>query len=326
MSRPNYQIAYRHTYFASNRVKASGEDRLNPSSWEFDNPTQAQDRYQQFLVNDVEFDYTFYNCRAPYNQFSIVTGTNAPVVMTIPEGNYSITELYSAAMDQMALNALSIGLVCTQLSLKPNSNHCYFVLAKTGDYTGVTTYDPKVYLSFKNETASTTGIKGDKYGSFSSILRWAFGMQFRGGDDIETDGAPTGHFVKSYNSVTNQTLWTFESLLVPQAVFDSYVYFTSDYLNSFDSSTYENVPTEDDALYGKAIQNIFIKIPTSQYNFGDRVWMTVATPFDWDPIASNQKVDIQICDMFGRQLNLNGGNFAISNTMLQTRDPIVTSR
>lgn len=323
MSRPNYSCSYQHYYM--NSAKASNRGK----TYFFKNPTQGTTNLTQYSINEIQCDYSFYNVRAPYNRVgyyqalgSIMTGY-APIYKTlvIPEGNYSITELYQTF--QAILNEISEDTtwVVSTFELMPNTNKCRIVWKQNGDVRTSVDSFPCIRLAYGIDGGVPTLAKNDpqlningvdtESDPYYSILLWMLGRQVPTLKHKDIIGKE--ELVATYDALTNETSLTYVSPTIPQASFDTSLYLVSEYFNNFDQTIYEDVTDPsgetDLDITGANISDIWIKIPTSFYNFGDRIWYWPRVPFTFNMTNSNQDVDIRIVDMFNRPVEMNNGMF-----------------
>lgn len=332
MSRPNFTCSYQHYYM--NSAKASTRNGI----YFFRNPTQGSSNLTQYSVNEIQCDYSFYNVRAPYNRVTYYqkVGMNGDSVireLVIPEGNYSITELYSTF--QILLNQLSstTGWVVTKFELEPNSNKCIINWTKNGNQVLATNTFPNIMVSYGLDggVKSLANAYGDytlpmlpvnEVNPFYSIILWMLGRQVPSLKNKDLLG--TEDLVFSYDSLSNESTLSYTSPTVPQASFDCALYLVSEYFNNFDQTIYEDVTDPsgetDLDITGANISDIWLKIPTSFYNFGDRVWYWPRTPYTFNMTNSNQDVDVSIVDMFNRPVHLNNGNFNLHLVFYFSRD------
>lgn len=326
MTTPNFSCTYQHYYLNSVKGKKSGNITL------FNNPTQGNGILTQYTVNEIQMDYSFYNVREPYNRFKIIIKDSIPnstafkKTVVIPPGNYAIDELYDKIRELMNLEIAQTGWLCTKLELQPNSNKCIMQFTTNGDHSGLVLEYPLFQLSYGR--GESDGLEGytdplppQEFESFYSIMLWGFGRQVPA---LSNKNLLSQDYVSVYDSLSDETTLTYISPTIPQAGFDCYVYLVSQYMNDFDTSIYEDTTNTaagvDLDISGANISDIWIKIPVSYYNFGDRVWYWPRTPYTFSPKASNQLIDIKVVDQFNRTIDLNNGNYNMHLVFYESRE------
>lgn len=331
MSRPNYTCSYQHYYMNSAKCSKRG------NIFYFNNPTQGSQNLAQYSVNEIQFDYSFYNVRYPYNRvayYQKIGMDDKKVIkeLIIPEGNYSLQEMYTTF--QGILNDISVetGWVVSTFELEPNTNKCKIVWRKNFDQRTEIDSFPNIMLTYgidggvfslarEDGDSVPTGPAGES-DPFYSIILWMLGRQVP--DLKHKDLIGKDDFKVEFDPLLNETTLTYVSPTIPQASFDCALYLVSEYFNNFDQTIYEDV-TDDSGktdldITGANISDIWLKVPTSFYNFGDRVWYWPRTPYTFNMTNSNQEVDIKVVDLFNRTVNLNHGNFNLHLVFYFSRD------
>lgn len=326
MATPNFSCSYQHYYLNSVKGKKSGDVTF------FNNPTQGNGSLTQYTVNEVQMDYSFFNIREPYNQFKLIMRRIGLPTYTqkivIPPGNYDITALYDKFRELFNSYVAFTGWLCTKCELEANTYKCVMEFMTNGDVRAHPEIFPSFQLSY-GMTDNTDGIDPkdkdtlpiDETNAFYSIMLWLLGRQIPSLAHKNLSGAD---YVSEYHSSQDETHIIYKSPTLPQAGFDCYAYLISEYMNNFDTSIYEDVTEDangnDLNITGANISDIWLKVPVSYYNFGDRVWYWPKTPYTFTPRSSNQLVDIKVVDQFNRPLNLNNGNYNMHLVFYESRD------
>lgn len=300
----------------------------------FNNPTQGNSNLNQYTINEVQMDYSFFNVREPYNHFvmfvrnSMVGGFDfLKYDFTIPEGNYSLQEIYDWVRNAINEKVSETGLLCIKCTLEANTNKLILQFQLNGDISTNQLAWPCFQLSYGLDGGIESQLDVSKisykvqgeYDPYYSLMLWSFGRHIPA---LDHKDILTTDFTAVYDSGPGVTTLTYRSPTLPQAGFDCYAYIVSQYLNNFDAAIYEDAldGQTDLNITGINISDIWVKIPVSYYNFGDRVWYWPRTPYTFNPKNSNQLVDLRLVDQFNRPLNLNGGNFNFHLVFYQSRE------
>lgn len=330
MSIPNYTCAYQHYYMNSAKGEIRGDKML------FKNPTQGSQNITQYSINEIQCDYSFFNVRAPYNRFVYFQPLgpgNQPLVkeVIIPEGNYSLTDFYSQMLVLLNSMTAETGWVVTKFEMEKNTYKCHLQFMTNGDRrTEIGTF-PNLIFAYGLEGGgreyarivdqNIPGLPAGETDPFYSIALWMMGRQV---PTLKNKDLMWSDYVPSYDPLSSQMYLDYYSPTVPQASFDCCLYLVSEFFNNFDTLIYEDVTDEtgetDLNITGANISDIWIKIPCSYYNFGDRIWYWPRTPYGFNMVNSNQNVDIKIVDQFNRVVNMNNGNFNLHLIMYFSRE------
>lgn len=333
MATPNYKCRYQHYLLNSLKAKKIGDVMY------YNNPTENSDSLTQYMVNEVVYDYSFFNVRKPYNKFVYYYVDNNNVkkaqVIEIPEGNYSLDSAFQkfselvnsyVSTEDTDLAPWLVNLV----ELTENTMRCRIQLTANGNV------NPDQFPCFQlGFGKSSTGITNSIYNnllvskeqaepeSYYSIMLWMLGRQV---PELVNKDIVQSDWVKTYDVNSNKTILEYLSPTVPQASFDTCVYLVSNYMNDFDTYISENmtddVSNTDVNITGANINDIWLKIPVSTCNFGDRVWTWPKTPYSFTPGKSNKMLDVKNVDVFNRPIPSNNGNYAIHMTFYESRDSI----
>lgn len=330
MSRPNYTCSYQHYYMNSAKCSKRGNIHY------FKNPTQGSANLAQYTVNEIQFDYSFYNVRYPYNRvayYQKIGMDDKPIIreLVIPEGNYSVQELYTTFQGMLNDISVETGWVVTKFELEPNTNKCKIVWTKNFDQRNEVDSFPNIMLAYgidggvyslaREDGDNVPTLPATESDPFYSIVLWMLGRQV---PELTHKDLLGKDLVVSFDPLLNETSLTYTSPTIPQASFDCALYLVSEYFNNFDQTIYEDVTDNsgktDLDITGANISDIWLKVPTSFYNFGDRVWYWPRTPYSFNMTNSNQEVDIRVVDMFNRPVQMNQGNFNIHLVFYFSRD------
>jgi hypothetical protein len=251
----------------------------------------------------------------------------------IPEGNYSINELYLTFTALLNGIADETGWVVSKFDIEPNTNKCIIQWQRNGDFTTGQNYWPNFVLGYgldgglramahEDWNVPLPNAPQSENDPFYSIMLWMLGKQKPSLKHKDMIGKYD--LVATYDPLSFLTTLTYTSPTIPQASFDTSLYLVSEYFNNSDQTIYEDVtdPSGETDLdvTGANISDIWLKIPTSFYNFGDRVWYWPKTPYTFNMLNSNQDVDIRIVDLFNRRIELNNGNFNLHLVFYFSRD------
>lgn len=304
----------------------------------FNNPTQGNSALTQYTINEVEMDYSFYNVREPYNRLKMIINksfvTNLPLEkeIIIPPGNYAIQDLYDMLRTLINLSVAETSWLCTKIDIQPFTNRCIMQFTCNGVRLPGLFADsyPTFQLGYGTddiEDTINTSLKAplplSEVNPFYSIMLWGFGRQIPG---LDRKNLTARDYVSEFNALLNETTLTYISPTIPQASFDCYVYWVSQYMNNFDTTIYEDVTDvasdgiQDLNVTGANISDIWIKVPTSFYNFGDRVWYWPKTPYTFVPKNSNQALDVSVVDQFNRPIDLHQGNYNMHMVFYESRE------
>ncbi|MCA2711272.1 MAG: hypothetical protein IM488_18260 [Microcystis sp. M025S2] len=269
------------------------------------NPTNCRiripriDHKYQFIIQDVTLDFTFYNIREGRNSLIIneyvTTDTNTPtnsVVLTLKEGNYSISDIVAAINDALAQK----------------------------EATPTTPYEGPNYTLSKKFKYGGTGNHSISYNNINGLISFSVNqntnmLEILPNSNQETTLLSILGFsapIKFSTPVSGDKL----ADVYPHP----YVFVLSDALTKYGSRSY--------ALFQYAnnfqqFDNVICCIPLANNSFGDRIYFNDNRTFQYDPEQENAEIDLQVVHQNGEIVNLHGGSLKLTLSFVGTNNPVI---
>ena len=261
--------------YVNNTTNPSNLYTYNQSSYTFTLPQRIND-VKSIKVQTSELPMTFYNISAfnGNNVMSVKVGTSAPTIISVPDGNYTVSSLISAISYQFTSNSIS-GFSITNSSVNNKTT-----FANTSESTLILNFAINSDGSF------------DKY-NFKNKLGWVLG--FRNTTyTIQTAGTLISESIMQLN-------WKYLYLALDE--------FSNGNQNSFASQMSSSLINKN--IIAKIVLNKttfdFGTILATNANYGN----LMSDIRSYNGKIDIQKLNVQLLNEYGNVVNLNGADFSV---------------
>jgi hypothetical protein len=262
--------------YVNNTTNPSNLLTYNQSSYTFTLPQRIND-VKSIKVQTSEVPMTFYNISAfnGNNVMSVKVGTGTPIIISVPDGNYTVSSLISAISSQFTSNSIS-GFSITNSSLNNKT-------------TFANTNGSAITLNFAINPDGTF----DKY-NFKNKLGWALGFRKTSYTIAQTNGTLISESIAQLN-------WKYLYLALDE--------FSNGNQNSFASQMSSSLINKN--ILAKIVLNKttydFGTILGTNANIGN----LLSDIRSYNGKIDIQKLKLQLLNEYGNVVNLNGADFSV---------------
>lgn len=263
--------------YVNNTTNPSNLSTFNQSSYTFTLPQRIND-IKSIKVRSAEIPMTFYNISAfnANNTMTLTVGNGSPIILIIPDGNYTNSSLITALTGLISSNSIS------NFAVSNNSVNGKTTFTNTSSSNDIT-------LNFAINPDGTF----DKY-NFKNKLGWLLGFR-----------KPSYIIVKSTGTLTGESIlqidWKYLYLAVDE--------FSNGNQNSFASqlsSSLINKSILSKIVLNRELYN-FGSILPALYSMG----YLLSDRRSYNGKIDIQKLNVQLLNEYGNVVNLNGADFSV---------------
>jgi hypothetical protein len=262
--------------YVNNTTNPSNLSTYNQSSYTFTLPQRIND-VKSIKVQTSEIPMTFYNISAfnGNNVMSVKVGTGTSIIISVPDGNYTVSSLISAISSQFTSNSIS-GFSITNSSVNNKT-------------TFANTNGSEITLNFAINQDGTF----DKY-NFKNKLGWILGFRKSSYTIAQTNGTLISESITQIN-------WKYLYLALDE--------FSNGNQNSFASQMSSSLINKN--IIAKIVLNKttydFGTILGTNANIGT----LMSDIRSYNGKIDIQKVNVQLLNEYGNVVNLNGADFSV---------------
>jgi hypothetical protein len=262
--------------YVNNTTNPSNLSTYNQSSYTFTLPQRIND-VKSIKVQTSEIPMTFYNISAfnGNNVMSVKVGTGTSIIISVPDGNYTVSSLISAISSQFTSNSIS-GFSITNSSVNNKT-------------TFANTNGSEITLNFAINQDGTF----DKY-NFKNKLGWILGFRKSSYTIAQTNGTLISESIIQIN-------WKYLYLALDE--------FSNGNQNSFASQMSSSLINKN--IIAKIVLNKttydFGTILGTNANIGT----LMSDIRSYNGKIDIQKVNVQLLNEYGNVVNLNGADFSV---------------